>query len=91
MSDTASDGAVDSGSAVLTERGRLLAVLALVVGNAISVPIYVLSRPLAGSAGLSVMIAILLAAIPATFVLLYNTLLGSAMPVAAGCTSTFRG
>lgn len=79
-----SDAAVDSDSEVLTERVGLLSVLALVVGNAISVPIYVLSGPLAGSTGPSVVIAVVLAAIPATFVVLYNALLGSAMPVAGG-------
>lgn len=69
---------------LLPDRVGLIAVLALVVGNAISVPIYVLSGPLAGSAGPSVILAAVLAAIPAAFVVLYNALLGSAMPVAGG-------
>ncbi|MFC6838497.1 APC family permease [Halomarina ordinaria] len=69
---------------LLTDRVGLLAVLALVVGNAISVPIFVLSGPLAGAAGPSVVLAAVLAAIPASFVVLYNALLGSAMPVAGG-------
>ena len=78
-------GTGDGGeSSLLPDRVGLLAVLALVVGNAISVPIYVLSGPLAGSAGPSVVFAVLLAAIPAGFVVLYNALLGSAMPVAGG-------
>lgn len=59
-------------------------VLALLVGNAISVPIFVLPGPLAGDAGPSIVLAILLASVPAGFVVLYNGLLGSAMPVAGG-------
>ena len=77
-------GPVADGSEVLTDRIGLVAVLALLVGNAISVPIYVLSGTLAGSAGPSVIVAAVLAAIPAGFVVLYNALLGSAMPVAGG-------
>ena len=69
---------------VLTERIGLVGVMALVVGNAISIPIFVLPGPLAGSAGPSVVIAALVAAIPAAFVVLYNAQLGSAMPVAGG-------
>ena len=97
MSDPGGEGAAPGGSAggsdgrgsggdssLLPDRVGLLAVLALVVGNAISVPIYVLSGPLAGSAGPSVVLAVMLAAIPAFFVVLYNALLGSAMPVAGG-------
>ena len=77
-------GPIADGSEVLTDRIGLVAVLALLVGNAISVPIYVLSGTLAGSAGPSVIVAAVLAAIPAGFVVLYNALLGSAMPVAGG-------
>lgn len=77
-------GVAPGESSLLPDRVGLLAVLALVVGNAISVPIYVLSGPLAGSAGPSVIVAVMLAAIPACFVVLYNALLGSAMPVAGG-------
>ena len=80
-------GSADGGggeSSLLPDRVGLLAVLALVVGNAISVPIYVLSGPLAGSAGPSVVLAVMVASIPAGFVVLYNALLGSAMPVAGG-------
>lgn len=84
MSGTGPDHIIDGNSTVLTKRVGLLSVLALVVGNAISVPIYVLSGPLAGSAGPSVIIAVVLAAIPAGFVVLYNALLGSAIPVAGG-------
>jgi APA family basic amino acid/polyamine antiporter len=73
---------------LLSGRVGLFGVLALVVGNAISVPIYVLSGPLAGADGLgagpAVILAAALAAIPAGFVVLYNALLGSAMPVAGG-------
>ena len=83
MSQDGGDGA-DGGTSLLPDRVGLLAVLALVVGNAISVPIYVLSGPLAGRAGPSVVLAVVLAAIPAGFVVLYNALLGSAMPVAGG-------
>ena len=76
------------GSRLLSGRVGLFGVLALVVGNAISVPIYVLSGPLAGAEGLgagpAVILAAVLAAIPAGFVVLYNALLGSAMPVAGG-------
>lgn len=72
-----------SGS-VLTERVGLVAVLALVVGNAVSIPIFVLPGPLAGNAGPSVILAAMLAAIPASLVVLYNAQLGSAMPVAGG-------
>lgn len=70
--------------AVLTERVGLVGVLALVVGNAISIPIFVLPGPLAGDAGPSVILAALLAAVPASLVVLYNAQLGSAMPVAGG-------
>lgn len=76
--------AVDSGSQSLPSSVGLLAVLALVVGNAISVPIFVLTGPLAGDAGPAVILAAILASIPAGFVVLYNALLGSAMPVAGG-------
>lgn len=69
---------------VLTQRIGLLGVLALVVGNAVSIPIFVLPGPLAGDAGPSVIIAAMLAAIPASLVVLYNAQLGSAMPVAGG-------
>ncbi|ARS90749.1 APC family permease [Natrarchaeobaculum aegyptiacum] len=62
----------------------LVGVLALLVGNAIAVPIFVLPGPLAGDAGPAIALAIVLAAIPASFVVLYNALLGSAMPVAGG-------
>jgi len=83
MSDEAAGGSGDE-SSLLPDQVGLVAVLALVVGNAISVPIYVLSGPLAGEAGPSVVLAVMLAAIPAGFVVLYNALLGSAMPVAGG-------
>jgi len=69
---------------VLTERIGLSGVLALVVGNAISIPIFVLPGPLSGLAGPSVLLAALVAAIPASLVVLYNAQLGSAMPVAGG-------
>lgn len=72
----------------LTKSVGLPAVLVLLVGNAISVPIFVLSGTLAGAGGLgagpAVVFAALLAAVPAGFVVLYNALLGSAMPVAGG-------
>ena len=69
---------------VLTERIGISGVLALVVGNAISIPIFVLPGPLSGLAGPSVLLAALVAAIPASLVVLYNAQLGSAMPVAGG-------
>jgi len=89
MSTAAGEGGSDEdGSRLLSGRVGLFGVLALVVGNAISVPIYVLSGPLAGGEGLgagpAVILAAVLAAIPAGFVVLYNALLGSAMPVAGG-------
>ena len=89
MSTAAGEGGSDEGgSRLLSGRVGLFGVLALVVGNAISVPIYVLSGPLAGGDGLgagpAVILAAVLAAIPAGFVVLYNALLGSAMPVAGG-------
>ena len=81
-------GGEEGESRLLSGRVGLFGVLALVVGNAISVPIYVLSGPLAGAEGLgagpAVILAAALAAIPAGFVVLYNALLGSAMPVAGG-------
>ncbi|WP_254538187.1 APC family permease [Halomarina litorea] len=84
-----SDGGSDDGTdGRLTDRVGLPAVLVLLVGNAVSVPIYVLSGPLAGGEGLgagpAVVLAAVLAAIPAGFVVLYNALLGSAVPVAGG-------
>jgi hypothetical protein len=95
------DGAVDGGDDTGRPRrrgtatgrgssraGRVFGVLALVVGNAISVPIHVLSGSLAGGEGLgvgpAVILAAALAAVPAGVVVLYNALLGSAMPVAGG-------
>lgn len=68
----------------LTSSIGIVGVLALLVGNAISVPIFVLPGPLAGAAGPALVLAIVLASIPASFVVLYNALLGSAMPVAGG-------
>lgn len=76
--------AVDSGSTTLSSSVGSLGVLALLVGNAIAVPIFVLPGPLASESGPSLVIAIVLAVIPAGFVVLYNALLGSAMPVAGG-------
>ncbi|WP_226040161.1 amino acid permease [Natrinema sp. DC36] len=73
----------DDGETLSSSIG-ILGVLALLVGNAISVPIFVLPGPLAGTAGPALVLAIMLAAIPAGFVVLYNALLGSAMPVAGG-------
>ncbi|WP_241430923.1 APC family permease [Natronolimnohabitans innermongolicus] len=78
MTETASD------TDTLSPSVGILGVLALLVGNAIAVPIFVLPGPLAGNAGPSIALAIVLAAIPASFVVLYNALLGSAMPVAGG-------
>ncbi|WP_226005137.1 APC family permease [Natrinema salinisoli] len=77
-------GATDGPSETLSSSIGVVGVLALLVGNAISVPIFVLPGPLAGSAGPALVLAIVLAAIPASFVVLYNALLGSAMPVAGG-------
>ncbi|MDS0478625.1 amino acid permease [Natrinema sp. 1APR25-10V2] len=75
----------DGGDAeTLSSSIGIIGVLALLVGNAISVPIFVLPGPLAGAAGPALVLAIVLAAIPASFVVLYNALLGSAMPVAGG-------
>ncbi|QLG50176.1 APC family permease [Natrinema halophilum] len=71
-------------SDTLTSSIGIVGVLALLVGNAISVPIFVLPGPLAGAAGPALVLAIVLASIPASFVVLYNALLGSAMPVAGG-------
>ncbi|WP_254522172.1 APC family permease [Natrinema caseinilyticum] len=68
----------------LTSSIGIVGVLALLVGNAISVPIFVLPGPLAEAAGPALVLAIVLASIPASFVVLYNALLGSAMPVAGG-------
>ncbi|WP_246084455.1 APC family permease [Salinadaptatus halalkaliphilus] len=74
----------ETGPETLSSSVGLFGVLALLVGNAIAVPIFVLPGPLAGEAGPALVLAILLAAIPASFVVLYNALLGSAMPVAGG-------
>lgn len=74
----------DISSNVLSERIGLYGVLALLVGNAISIPIFVLPGPLAGAAGPSVVLAAVAAAVPAGLVVLYNAQLGSAMPVAGG-------
>lgn len=71
-------------SEVLTDRVGLVGVLALLVGNAISIPIFVLPGPLAGDAGPAVILAALLAAVPATLTVLFNAQFGSAMPVAGG-------
>lgn len=74
----------DSDAGVLSERIGLYGVLALVIGNAISIPIFVLPGPLAGTAGPAVVLAAVVAAVPAALVVLYNAQLGSAMPVAGG-------
>ncbi|QSW99892.1 APC family permease [Haloterrigena alkaliphila] len=71
-------------STTLSSSVGVVGVLALLVGNAIAVPIFVLPGPLAATAGPSLVLAAVLAAIPAGFVVLYNALLGSAMPVAGG-------
>lgn len=73
-----------TGAETLPSRVGVWGVLALLVGNAISIPIFVLPGPLAADAGPSVVLAVVLAAIPAGFVVLYNAILGSAMPVAGG-------
>lgn len=73
-----------TGAETLPSRVGIWGVLALLVGNAISIPIFVLPGPLAADAGPSVVLAVVLAAIPAGFVVLYNAMLGSAMPVAGG-------
>lgn len=54
------------------------------MGNAVSIPIFVIPGPLAGSVGPGVIIAVVVAAVPAFLVVLYNAQLGSAMPVAGG-------
>jgi len=69
---------------VLTERVGIVGVVALVVGNAVSIPIFVLPGPLAGSVGPGLIVAVVLAAAPAFLAVLYNAQLGSAMPVAGG-------
>ncbi|UHQ95100.1 APC family permease [Haloterrigena alkaliphila] len=76
--------APDSDTETLSSSIGIVGVLALLVGNAISVPIFVLPGPLAGTAGPALILAIILAAVPASFVVLYNAVLGSAMPVAGG-------
>ncbi len=78
--DTIGDTAPD----ILTERIGIYGVLALVVGNAIGIPIFVLPGSQTAAAGPSVLLATVLAAVPAGFVVLYNAQLGSAMPVAGG-------
>lgn len=75
-------GATDART--LPARVGIWGVLALLVGNAVSIPIFVLPGPLAADAGPSVVLAVVLAAIPAAFVVLYNAVLASAMPVAGG-------
>jgi APA family basic amino acid/polyamine antiporter len=62
----------------------VLEATALLVGNVIGVSIFVLPGPLAGQAGPSVAIGILLAAIPLAFGILTTLQLGSAIPVAGG-------
>lgn len=74
----------ETGAQVLPTRVGIWGVTALLVGNAISIPIFILPGELAAEAGPSVILAVAIAAIPAGFVVLYNALLGSAMPVAGG-------
>ena len=74
----------DGDTTVLTKRVGIAGVMALVVGNAVSIPIFVLPGPLAGSVGPGVVLAVVLAAVPAFLAVLYNAQLGSAMPVAGG-------
>lgn len=57
---------------------------ALLVGNVIGVSIFVLPGPLAGRAGPSVAVGILVAAIPLAFGIVTTLQLGSAIPVAGG-------
>lgn len=56
----------------------------MIVGNVIGISIFILPGPLAGSAGPSVVLATVLAAVPALFVAVFNAQLGSALPVAGG-------
>lgn len=74
----------DGDTTVLTKRVGIAGVMALVVGNAVSIPIFVLPAPLAGSVGPGIVVAVVLAAVPAFLSVLYNAQLGSAMPVAGG-------
>jgi Amino acid transporters len=74
----------EENTTVLTERVGIVGVVALVVGNAVSIPIFVLPGPLAGSVGPGLIVAVVLAAAPAFLAVLYNAQLGSAMPVAGG-------
>ncbi|WP_330633031.1 APC family permease [Halocatena halophila] len=57
---------------------------ALLVGNVIGISIFTLPGPLAGSAGPSVIFAILLAMVPLGFGIAMDYQLGSAIPVAGG-------
>lgn len=74
----------ETGAQTLPEDVGIWGVTALLVGNAIAIPIFLLPGELAAEAGPAVLLAAILAAIPAGFVVLYNALLGSAMPVAGG-------
>lgn len=62
----------------------LLGAISIIVGLIVGAGAFVLPGTLAGSAGPSAFLAILVAAVPAVFVGLFNAQLGSALPVTGG-------
>ncbi len=61
----------------------LLHAITIILGYVIGASIFLLVGPLSGMAGPTLYLSYIIAAIPATFVCLYNVQLGSAMPVTA--------
>lgn len=62
----------------------LVGATVLIVGNVIGISAFVLPGPLAGDAGPSVVLALLLAMVPLSFGILMSLQLGSAIPAAGG-------
>ena len=72
----------------------LLASIALIVGNVIGDAIFITTGPMLSGVGTALMISVALAIIPIIFFCLYNTQLGTALPVTMAdyqCTSRVLG
>jgi APA family basic amino acid/polyamine antiporter len=74
----------DSDHGVIDRRVGLVGGTGLVVGNVIGIAIFVLAAPLSADAGPSVVVSMLVAAVPLVFSLLTILQLGGAIPVAGG-------
>lgn len=69
---------------IINTKVGLVGATVLIVGNVIGVSAFVLPGPLAGQAGPSIVLALLLAMVPLFFGILMSLQLGSAIPAAGG-------